>query len=80
MEQKLIKNTTVNIQELFDLNYQYFHYGFVNTPSQLDDLDYYINAILGGFIKTVFDKNIHKVFPYQQKVTDVIIPATESLP
>ena len=61
MEQKLIKNTTVNISELFDLNYQYFHYGFIHTPSPLDDLHYYIDALLGGLINTVFDKNIHNL-------------------
>lgn len=60
MEQGLFKNTTVNIQELFELNYDYFHYGYLNN-SQLDELDYYINAILGGFIKIIFEKNIYNL-------------------
>lgn len=60
MEQNLMNNTTVNIQELFELNYDYFHYGYLNK-SQLDDLDYYINAILGGFIKIIFEKNINNL-------------------
>lgn len=60
MEQNLMNNTTVNIHDLFELNYDYFHYGYLNK-SQLDDLDYYINAILGGFIKIIFEKNINNL-------------------
>lgn len=60
MEQNLMNNTTVNIRDLFELNYDYFHYGYLNK-SQLDDLDYYINAILGGFIKIIFEKNINNL-------------------
>lgn len=62
VQNDLFRNNFVRLDELFELNYEYFYYGYLNNidsnPKILDDINYYINAILGGIIKILFDQNI----------------------